>query len=73
MHERNDPVTEPGQAPRVRLTEEQRIRVDIARRDLNHARAVDLVAMSPADLVGTVETLRSALHDTLRVISEISD
>jgi hypothetical protein len=66
-------VVEPRPAARGRLTEEQRIRVDIAHRELSHARGLDLVAMSPADLIRTVEDLRGSLHDALRVVSELAD
>ena len=65
------PESEP--VPLGRLTEEQRARVDIARSTLTRARTLNLVALSPADLVSTVESLRASLHDTLQVVTELAE
>lgn len=63
----------PDSAPLSRLTEEQRAHVSMAQAALAHARTLDLAALSPADLVLAVETLRAALHDTLHVVGELAD
>lgn len=54
-----------------RLTEEQRARADIARRDRDRARAADLVAMTPPDLIVMIEQLRGSLDDAVRLIDEL--
>lgn len=59
--------------PAGRLTEEQRTRVDFAQQTLNAARGADLIAASAVDLVVMVEQLRGALHESLRVISELTE
>ncbi|MFF5451900.1 hypothetical protein ACFY40_11745 [Streptomyces sp. NPDC012950] len=64
-------MNQPG--PIGRLTEEQRARVNSAQQTLNHARSADLVAATPVDLVVMVEELRSALHNTLGVVREVTE
>lgn len=56
-----------------RLTEEQRARVEIARNALATARNLNLVALSPADLVLAIEKLRSALHESLVVVDDLTE
>jgi len=59
--------------PALNLSEEQRARVNIAHSTLNRARTLNLAALSPAELVSTVESLRASLHDTLHVVSELTE
>ncbi|MFE2747295.1 hypothetical protein ACFXKX_23705 [Streptomyces scopuliridis] len=54
-----------------RLTEEQHTRLGIAQTDLDRARRADVASMSSGDLIMAFETVRGALDDTLRLISEI--
>lgn len=60
-------------APPHRLSEEQRARIDIARRTLATARNLNLAALSPADLILAVENLRSALHQSLLVVDDLAE
>jgi len=66
---RESPVPESGRP----LTEEQRARLDIARDEHDRARRADLVAMSAAELIRTVEKLRGTLDDALRLLDELID
>ncbi len=51
----------------MQLSRAQAAALEAAARDLDAARAADLAAMNPAGLITLVESLRSALHDTLGV------
>lgn len=59
-------------SPDGRLTEEQRARIDFARRDLETARAADLGALQAAGLILVIERLRLRLDDALQLIDEIT-
>jgi hypothetical protein len=62
----------PDQPPTDHLTEEQRARIDFARRDLEMARATDLGAIPAAGLILVIERLRLRLDDALQLIDEIT-
>lgn len=55
---------------RAGLSEEQAIRVEFARRDLDEARRADLATMSSPALILSVERLRQRLDDMLTLIGE---
>lgn len=63
--EQSHPTTGP-------LTDAQRTRLDLARRDLDAARAANLTQMPAASVLLLVEKLRGRLDDTLRVVDEIT-
>jgi hypothetical protein len=63
---------EQGRTPMEPLTEEQRTRLDFARRDLESARAEDLARLPADGLILLVENLRHRLDDTLRVIDDVT-
>lgn len=73
-HERpllGDPhMEEQSQASRPRLTESQQSRLEFAHRDLDEARAADLMEMDGAALVLQIERLRARLHDVLSLMEE---
>ncbi|MFK0018174.1 hypothetical protein [Streptomyces sp. NPDC090798] len=54
------------------LTEEQKARIDYARRDLATARATDLGVIPAAGLILVIERLRLRLDDALQLIDEIT-
>ena len=60
-------------APHSRLTEVQRAHVSSARAALAQARTLNLAAMTPAEMILALETLRAALHDSLHVIGELAE
>lgn len=61
------------QQPRPTLTAAQRTRIDLARKDLDAARAEDLAALSGASLILLVERLRGRLDDVLLICDELHD
>lgn len=61
------------QAPDDHLTNEQRARIDFARRDLETARAADLGALQADGLILVIERLRGRLGDMLDLITEACD
>ncbi|MFF2189221.1 hypothetical protein [Streptomyces sp. NPDC058155] len=58
---------------RAVLSDEQKIRVEFARSDLDKARRADLAAMSSPALILSVERLRQRLDDMLTLIEETQD
>ncbi|WP_031507800.1 hypothetical protein [Streptomyces megasporus] len=54
------------------MTPHQR-RLELAERDLAEARALDLAHADPTALTLTVERLRAALHDTIRLARELME
>jgi hypothetical protein len=54
------------------LTNEQTARLDFAARDLETAHTADLGELPPANLILTVERLRSRLDDIIQLIDEIT-
>ncbi|MFE5873029.1 hypothetical protein ACFQ6V_30860 [Streptomyces roseifaciens] len=63
---------DPAETGRARLTPPQAARLAMDRLDLARARAADLAAMEPHDLVLLVERLRGALHDVLLLVEELA-
>lgn len=55
-----------------RLTNEQRTRVEFARRDLEYARSEDLAQLPAEGLILLVERMRGRLGDILDLVEEIA-
>ncbi|MFE3578694.1 hypothetical protein [Streptomyces vinaceus] len=68
MHELPD--LEP---PRPTLSSTQRTRVAAATRTLASSRIADLAALTPAASILMIESLRSSLDDSIRMIEELAD
>lgn len=58
---------------RATLGPGQRLRRNSAARSLAASRIADLAALDDAGAIMMIEDLRSALHETLRVLNEIAD
>lgn len=63
-------MEEQSPASLPRLTESQQSRLEFARRDLDEARAADLIELDGAALVLQIERLRARLHDVLALVDE---
>ncbi|MFI8360691.1 hypothetical protein ACIGD1_11085 [Streptomyces sp. NPDC085612] len=57
----------------AQLNSVQQQRRDCAIRTLAASRVADLAALTPAACIVMIESLRSALDDSLRMIGELSD
>lgn len=68
--EQSRPTPAPG--PLTDLTDLQRTRIDFARRELESARADDLVQLPAEGLILRVERLRGRLDDMLGLIDEVT-
>lgn len=66
MHEMPD-------SRRLQLSATQQQRHDSAIRTLAASRVADLAALTPAACIVMIESLRSALDDSLRLIGDLAD
>ena len=65
-------MTDGQPTPPGPLTDTQQTRIEFAHRDLDNARAADLVQLPRAELILLIERLRSRLGDTHSVVAEIT-
>jgi hypothetical protein len=60
-------------APRVLLTDNERVRLSQAASDLDEARCEDLAALDTAGLIRMVERLRGSLDDVVHLLRDVQN